>query len=233
MRHLIGVVILLGVLGGSAYAFGVRVHPEAIFEGLQKSEEQKMSPQKAVKLKLASGESLVGHVIKETSEGVVFAFDGAEVEFSNSEIISQTEVKTHHKPAAGGLKQPWQSAITYDPGLSLIPGVMPAKKNPAVKNSAGSPASTLWAVRSKTAAGVPSNETPNKPENKLYGVIPKDFFSAGSAQKWGDQLKSEMASTPRNPFIEARNAAEAAKSKANDYQAKSEAKLRELEEQGY
>ncbi len=105
--------------------------------------------------------------------------------------------------------------MTYDPGLSLIPGLS-LKPNASNKKVTAPPASSLWAVRPKPAIPAQSGTSPaGGTANGLYGgVIPKDFFSAQSNKKWADQMTQEMAAAPRNPFVEARDAqANAAKEK--------------------
>lgn len=213
-------VFLFCVIG---YVAGVRVHPEALSATVPAA-----AAPKGVELTFKDGQRFVGRIVKETPDGIMFNMDGAEMSFTNDEIVSRHEVSL---PSVSKSKKQPASFVTYDPSLSIWKRMIhevPDKK-PAFQ------ASSLWGTKPRAAeapASMPGTMSGDKAAdpNSLMGIYQKSM-SKESLDQWKSQATEAMSGAGRNPFVEAAREAQAKAAASNTE--RSEAKLKELEEQGY
>ncbi len=221
MANVMKVFFLFLFMIVGAYLSGVRIHPEAFSASV--ASIPVVSSKKGVEILFANGQRATGQIVKEIPGGILFNMDGAEVSFTNDEIVSHAEVTL---PSSGSVKHTGKqktSFLTYDPGISIFAQIAgkDTEKKPAFQ------ASSLWGAKPRAAA---SNTTGAKaPASSMMEIYQKSM-SKESLDAWGNDAMAQMGQG-RNPFVEARNAAQAKAAAGNT--AKSEAKLKELEENGY
>lgn len=178
---------------------------------------------KGVELTFKDGQRALGQIVKETPDGIIFNMDGAEVNFTNDEIVSRAEVAI---PSAGASKQgnkQRMSFITFDSSISIFNQI--AGKGPEKKTAV--PPASLWGAKPRSA--VPRSSGVKAPSGSIMGEYQK-AMSPESLEKWKNDSIEQM-NVGRNPFVEAAHAAQAKASSADT--SRSEAKLKELEEKGF
>lgn len=213
------VFFLMIFLTAAAYALGVRVHPEAISASGPSVQSLQL---KGVELTFRNGERAAGRIVKEMPEGIIFNMDGAEINFTNDEIASRREITL---PSSAPVQSWKQSLITYDPELSVLPLKKKTEQKPTFQ------ASTLWGA--KTRSAVPASSSGTSGQTKAAPGSVMDIYqksmSPEKMQQWQDETIAALNAN-RNPFVDA---ARAAQEKRAVDTSKSEAKLKELQEQGY